>query len=945
MARACLAVPLFFLLTVAETGVGASGHGQSPPAHDDEARRSEAVRKLHALFSLYNETFKALVKRAETLQSEASAAVEASTKVEEALEGLGSGRLTESIRGKMAQVESVANEVRQKSLSVASNASHALGNVNITLMFSSLFTVTGEHSVGVEKPVSKNTKRYILWSDEIVKEMERSVAWQLEGAYGHGEAEVSVARDVAAIKDQESFRKWRDLINSSFASRVQELIPVVGVFLKYVVEKQVAEIRQELNDADNRVIWAENQQGGAIARHVQQVENFLASSQLLVARTELERTSGLFIDTLSAVNRLKDLTASMNNDVIAVRQKAFCRAKAYLRALQQHSKQLKDTLSGSKLEIARSEHVISAARNKVAGADEMAARTRNSALASERKAVSSAAEAQSAVALLAHTTGPKSLAALASKTANEAVREAERANELSRVAVEEASGAGELMRTVSDALTGSTESAGEGEMLSRTISSNVLKVAAELNAVGRGLGSGNPIKAKEFCPAHEGVSYVDLEALKRAIASDAESFDSTNKTRGQFLALAKQLMMLSEFVASVNRNLQHVFLNSKRATTHANEAHRLAKSAAKEADSAEVRTQRASMLTHAAMEKYTTEKASVTCSLMRQLIGARRDFTRLMHETSVDEQRAYDASRVADDAVARAASTSDDDTELAEAAVAAGLSKGQSERLKGESDQMKASVSKNLQAIDTSLASLRGVLLNLIRGSGESTQNTVSLCDESVENVTGRSIGAAAKHLAKYTDLHNIQAACELAREAAAELVRLHKLWRDIDLHAERAKMYAEESVDAAADASELDAAAGAGSDSGTESEAFPANQSGAKDRDNSTAQADTVDGGEGSVLGGNMSWSVELMMWSLVIGLSLLFLTAVCLFSVRRRQAGKQRRCAPPRELAPVESDLQSTCFSFVREPSAPHDNREESVTFPRSRRNSSTLSVSIRC
>ncbi|KAG8339459.1 putative Glutamic acid alanine rich protein of Trypanosoma [Trypanosoma vivax] len=161
---------------------------------------------------------------------------------------------------------------------------------------------------------------------------------------------------------------------------------------------------------------------------------------------------------------------------------------------------------------------------------------------------------------------------------------------------------------------------------------------------------------------------------------------------------------------------------------------------------------------------------------------------------------------------------------------------------------MKASVSNDLRHIDTSLASLRRVLLNLTRINGESAQDTVGLCDAPVENVMGEFIRTVLKHLSEYTDLRDIQAVDGLARETAAGLVRLHKRWRDIDSHAGQATVYAEESVDA-------------GSDSGTEGEAFLTSQSGAKGRDSSTAQADTADGSIGSVLGGNMSWSVEFTM------------------------------------------------------------------------------------
>ncbi|KAG8339524.1 hypothetical protein TRVL_09649 [Trypanosoma vivax] len=90
-----------------------------------------------------------------------------------------------------------------------------------------------------------------------------------------------------------------------------------------------------------------------------------------------------------------------------------------------------------------------------------------------------------------------------------------------------------------------------------------------------------------------------------------------------------------------------------------------------------------------------------------------------------------------------------------------------------------------------------------------------------------------------------------------------------------------------------VDAAADAGSDSGAEGEAFLTNRSGAKDRDSSTAQADTADGSEGNVLSGNTGWSVEFTMWPLIVCLPQLFLSAFCLPSLWQRQAGKRRSCA----------------------------------------------------
>ncbi|KAG8340031.1 hypothetical protein TRVL_09143 [Trypanosoma vivax] len=174
------------------------------------------------------------------------------------------------------------------------------------------------------------------------------------------------------------------------------------------LKKRVADAWQELDNAGSGVVWAESQQGGAIASQVQQVKNVLASSQLPVAWTEFGRTSGLLIGTLSAVNGLEYLTVPISRGILAVKQKVFCRPKAYLRALQQHPKQLKDTLSELKPEIARLGQVILAARDKVANADDMALRTRNSALQPEKKAASSVAEAQSVFALMVHTTEQKS---------------------------------------------------------------------------------------------------------------------------------------------------------------------------------------------------------------------------------------------------------------------------------------------------------------------------------------------------------------------------------------------------------------------------------------------------------------------------------------------------------------------------------------------------------
>ncbi|KAH8612772.1 putative Glutamic acid alanine rich protein of Trypanosoma [Trypanosoma vivax] len=340
-----------------------------------------------------------------------------------------------------------------------------------------------------------------------------------------------------------------------------------------------------------------------------------------------------------------------------------------------------------------------------------------------------------------------------------------------------------------------------------------------------------------------------------------------------FVALTESVRRLEGGVESISKDAQVAIVELQKALQHAGKAAEHAECAEKAVDRADARMKEVAAMLGGVSNKNISVDA--VCSLMRQLNGAKKNIMRLVQETLEDERRATDARRVAAD--------HGDSAPLAKKA--SERSAEELELVRKGARRIREGVERDVQSIDLHLVSLRNVLLNLNSGRANGSRNLTAFCDEAQDRVMGESIRVAVVRLVRSRGIADAATAHRRVRDVAADLTTLHGLSRDAGSHSERAAAYAEESIALSkGEGASRSVASARSGDAETDSGVDVARQTSVLGTsDNATLSAGRDAEEEAKVVGGKLSGNTTLVMWVLVIGLSLLFLLFVFLFSLWR--------------------------------------------------------------
>ncbi|KAH8616438.1 hypothetical protein ERJ75_000476100 [Trypanosoma vivax] len=704
-----------------------------------------------------------------------------------------------------------------------------------------------------------------------MKQGGHDLAKQFQTGCADARAEVVGILDPEKILDREGLHRWRDETKHLFVNQALELGRVPGLFVRHVVEEQVRAMEKSTAPRFDTIVW-NNVVGknGTIDTYVKKVVDVLNGTQLQLMVQELDNATVPLADALKAMKGLRDETKMINNEVDSVKREAFCRATVFLAKLQKRRDELVHRLSDLAPRCA-AEESLESPRSMVTRTNFAVVQAQRSVLESKEKTVSVLTEAQKVMAESEHGANQR-------ETTGKLVKIAEAREDVRRADVFVNAANGEARHGVVALVSGNNvctvvpRTSKLETTLATAANESVLNITVHLDAIGRVPPYNEVRSSPGSCTNKHNVSSYELEALQATIAN-VDAFHGMDEVLDIFVALTESVRRLEGDVEIISKDAQVAIVELQKALQHAGKAAEHAECAEKAVDRADARMKEVAAMLGGVSNKNISVDA--VCSLMRQLNGAKKNIMRLVQETLEDERRATDARRVA--------AGHGDSAPLAKKA--SERSAEELELVRKGARRIREGVERDIQSIDLHLVSLRNVLLNLNSGRANGSRNLTAFCDEAQDRVMGESIRVCVVRLVRSRGIADAATAHRRVRDVAADLTTLHGLSRDAGSHSERAAAYAEESIalSKGEGASRSVASARSGdaeTDSGVDvarQTSFPGTSA------NATLSAGRDGEEEAKVVDGKLSGNMSMVMWVLVIGLSLLFLLFVFLFSLWR--------------------------------------------------------------
>ncbi|CCD21630.1 hypothetical protein, conserved in T. vivax [Trypanosoma vivax Y486] len=912
--QALLTFLLPSVLAVASAGLGGAAHGRGAQVGASETDVNVSARKFSSLLKLHNETFKALLKRAKALWTEASDAVNEFEKVRKIAGDFKGKKNFDDVRKRLDVGNSEVTALQNRAADAKTRASDVLKSVQLSTMFFSQFALNSSQRSKMNVATQQTIEKHICWHREILKHMgRRGVESASQNMYTSESSDVLRIGDAQLMTGNESVAKWAESASELFSREAMEVHHAAGAFVRHVVEERAAEMEKQLNVTTRAYVWKdETQKAELINKHVSDVLNFLNGTQLVAAQEGLKNVTAPLGAALTALYTLKETTAAIKSDVVAAVQDVVCRAKAYLGVLRERFGEMESRLSDSKVEVAKREDMLDIVKSLVTSVRAVTGEAQASILKPKVGEGPSAAEA----GWMRTEDGSVSGSEVSSsplQTTGEARRVLESTREAIKQAAAEGTEAAAAMRAAEATHLEATGAIGEATGVSGLIAANVSVLSDELGSVVRELNFSEIKDFPQNCPRIEGMPHLQLGALQAHIDSDLEGFPNMIKVKDRLSSLVADLVKLNASLESTEMKNKMVLSSLRAATEHASKAnqhHAVAMGA--------IHAARGHLSRH--REQHGDGQARIICTLMKQLHGVKRDLIQVMQGVSSNERNASDASQMAEDAATSVAGTKGDDKRLEEVVAAAIKSREESRRITEDTQRAKNSIDVDVQGITLYLVFLKSILLDITKGDNEYTKDMIDACDKSAENVTEHSMRAALDEYLRLKKIVVVRQMRERVGDVTTDLVKFRQLGEATNLRAQHVASYANESMSAANEIKGSADAAVAGADpkdsEGTELTSGIRSSSVNTSLTHNTSHSANA---QPHVVNGNLNGNTNLFMWLVVIGTSFLFLAAVFIISLWRQKTVKE--ASPSPDFSPAPQDLQSLCHSFVQETGDAHD------------------------